>query len=64
VEVPAAVGTPLSSPASTPPSVVSESPGGKLPVTTVQLLYGGGPPEADRAIEYGIPIVPDGKRSR
>jgi hypothetical protein len=58
--VPDAVGAPLSNPVRAPPAVVKETPGGRFPPVTVQLLYGVTPPVAARACEYGTPIVPAG----
>jgi hypothetical protein len=54
-EVPAAVGAP----AITPPDE-SVRPAGNAPDVTAQ-AYGGVPQQADRACEYGEPVIPDGK---
>jgi hypothetical protein len=53
-EVPAAVGAP----AITPPEE-SVRPAGKAPDVTAQ-VYGGVPQQADRACEYGVPVMPGG----
>jgi hypothetical protein len=60
INVPSAVGTPLSNPVRAPPTIVNEIPGGRFPPVTVQLVYGVTPPVAARACEYGAPIVPAG----
>ena len=55
VNVPAAVGVPLS----TPP-VLSESPPGAAPPTIAQLVYGVVPPVAANVCVYATPTVPAG----
>jgi len=46
-EVPAVVGVPLS----TTVAAASDNPAGSVPLLTVQLLYGGVPPEAASVLE-------------
>jgi hypothetical protein len=59
VNVPVVVGVPVNSDVTTPPSIVSEIPGGRsLGSTTAQPLYGETPPVAASACEYGTPTVP------
>ena len=60
VNVPGAVGVPVSNAVRTPPRVVSEIPCGRFPVMTFQLAYGVVPPVASSACEYGDPTFPPG----
>ena len=56
LKVPFAVGIPLI----TPVVGLNERPGGRLPLTTTQLEYGGDPPVAASCCAYGAPNTPEG----